>query len=315
MNKFSRRELVQKIKENLKKTGAELSGEKEILRGTQFFVKSRLGSGHVRVYDNKKKGVRLDLSQIDSEDLVQFIENFEGNPEIQPENLDLQHPFVGCDESGKGDLFGPLVSAAFFADEEDSCELERMGVRDSKMNTDEKNIALAQNIGEAFKSKFEITVLSPMDYNEKYEQVKRKGYSLNELLCDLHKETVRNLAKRHLPRTLIVDKFSRNCDFSNVFHGKTSFFYRAESIRAVAAASVLARSAFLGGVKIISEKYGMKIPLGCSAGTHKTALKFAENFGEKELRMSVKMNFKTAQQVLRSIRPGTIFDSRFTKEN
>ncbi|MCK4373447.1 MAG: ribonuclease HIII, partial [candidate division Zixibacteria bacterium] len=45
---------------------------------------------------------------------------------------------VGVDESGKGDFFGPLVVAAFLADESQTDALKALGVRGGKLVADKK---------------------------------------------------------------------------------------------------------------------------------------------------------------------------------
>ena len=50
---------------------------------------------------------------------------------------------IGTDESGKGDYFGPLVVAGVFATKEDEKKLAELGVKDSKSNSDKKNMHIA----------------------------------------------------------------------------------------------------------------------------------------------------------------------------
>ena len=53
---------------------------------------------------------------------------------------------IGTDESGKGDYFGPLVIAGVFATQDDEKKLAELGVRDSKSNSDKRNIELSKEI-------------------------------------------------------------------------------------------------------------------------------------------------------------------------
>ena len=48
----------------------------------------------------------------------------------------LYAPHMGTDESGKGDIFGPLVTVAAFIDETSGKKLAALGVRDSKTIAD-----------------------------------------------------------------------------------------------------------------------------------------------------------------------------------
>ncbi|MBQ9688296.1 hypothetical protein IJV79_01525, partial [bacterium] len=47
-------------------------------------------------------------------------------------------PHIGTDESGKGDFFGPLVTAGVFVDEKNRKLFEELGIRDSKTLRDDQ---------------------------------------------------------------------------------------------------------------------------------------------------------------------------------
>jgi ribonuclease HIII len=55
-------------------------------------------------------------------------------------------PLAGSDESGKGDVFGPLIVAATFVDEEAADKLKLLGVDDSKKFSHSKINELAPQI-------------------------------------------------------------------------------------------------------------------------------------------------------------------------
>ncbi|HEX2325304.1 MAG TPA: hypothetical protein VHQ00_07875, partial [Chloroflexota bacterium] len=55
-------------------------------------------------------------------------------------------PWIGSDESGKGDYFGPLVACAVYVDERILAILETLGVRDSKRLSDAQNRRLAGEV-------------------------------------------------------------------------------------------------------------------------------------------------------------------------
>jgi ribonuclease HIII len=56
----------------------------------------------------------------------------ESNPEINSEPSE----YIGADESGKGDFFGPLVTAAVYADVDELRKLKAVGAVDSKLLND-----------------------------------------------------------------------------------------------------------------------------------------------------------------------------------
>ena len=52
--------------------------------------------------------------------------------------------YIGTDESGKGDYFGPLVVAAVYINAKTKIELENVGVKDSKLIFD-NNIKILES--------------------------------------------------------------------------------------------------------------------------------------------------------------------------
>ncbi len=302
MSEGTIKEVCGKIVSGLKNLGAEVSKEKAIANGVQFYVESPLGKGHVRVYSNKKKGTVIDCSQIDSAELAEAVKQIGSGsaPFFRKEKKEMEYPIIGSDESGKGDLFGPLVCASVFADEPDLLKLSKMNVRDSKKNSDTANLALSDNIKKFLGTKSQTLILSPCEYNKTYAELAKKGKNLNDLLCECHRQCILGLAKRHKPKTVVVDKFS-SCSFDGEIFERTVFSYRAEENPVVAAASVLARAAFLTEIKKMSQKYKIAIPTGSSEKAYLAAVRLAQKRGKDELPMALKTNFKTAAKVLSSI--------------
>src|SRR5438067_3272342 len=74
---------------------------------------------------------------------------------------------IGLDESGKGDYFGPLVIGAVYVDAQTEDRLIALGVRDSKLLTDNRMLALAEQI-KALCLHF-VVPIEPKRYNELYD--------------------------------------------------------------------------------------------------------------------------------------------------
>ncbi|MBN1619184.1 hypothetical protein JW890_00520 [candidate division WOR-3 bacterium] len=302
MSEADIKDACRKIICGLKSLGAEISKEKPIANGVQFYVESFLGKGHVRVYSNKKKGTGIDLSQIDRAELAEAVRQIEKGivPVIEKKKKELHYPIIGSDESGKGDLFGPIVCAAVFANEEDFSKLSELNVRDSKKNSDTVNLVLSDKIKIFLGSKFETLVMLPLEYNETYLKLARSGKNLNDLLCECHEKCIKELARRHKPKTVFIDKFS-SCSFKGDMFERTVLSYRAEENPVVAAASVLARAAFLTEIKKMSQKYKMEIPTGSAEKAFSAAVKLIRKQGKDELPKALKTNFGTAAKALSSI--------------
>jgi ribonuclease HIII len=73
---------------------------------------------------------------------------------------------------------------------------------------------------------------------------------------------------------------------------------KAESDIAVAAASILARAAFLTRLKFLGDKVGTTLPKGASAQVKATAREIVQKSGAKALKSVCKFHFKTYQEVV-----------------
>src|SRR6266571_4963716 len=110
-------------------------------------------------------------------------------------------PRIGLDESGKGDYFGPLVIGAVFVDEQTEDKLITLGVRDSKLLSDNRILAMAEQI-KALCPHF-VVPIEPKRYNELYAKVK----NLNQLLAWGHAWTLENMLEKVPCDLAVVDKF------------------------------------------------------------------------------------------------------------
>jgi ribonuclease HIII len=124
-------------------------------------------------------------------------------------------------------------------------------VQDSKTLTDKRVRALAPQVRAA--TRHAITRLPPPRYNELYADFRRQGKRLNQLLAWAHVRSLRTLLEAgEPPAYAIVDQFADAKVIERAAAGWTDDlrivqFPRAEADVAVAAASVLAREAFLDG--------------------------------------------------------------------
>jgi len=96
--------------------------------------------------------------------------------------------YIGVDESGKGDFFGPLVIAGVVSNENLNKELEKFGVKDSKKLSDKRVFELSEKIKEV--CIVNVVVIKPKRYNELTEKL-----NLNKLLAWGHARVIENLLK------------------------------------------------------------------------------------------------------------------------
>src|SRR5690242_5805670 len=209
-------------------------------------------------------------------------------------------PHFGVDESGKGDFFGPLVIAGVYVDRGIARKLMEAGVQDSKrISSDARIRALADEIRKSSMGLHDVVLIGPAKYNELYE----KFGNLNKLLAWGHARVIENLLakKPDCPRSL-SDQFAdaRVIEQSLFRHGQKIQIQqrpRAESDIAVAAASILAREAFINWLDREGKKLGMRLDRGVSPAVKTTAQKLVESKGPDMLRQVAKVHFRTAHDV------------------
>jgi len=204
---------------------------------------------------------------------------------------------IGSDEAGKGDFFGPLCVAAVFADEEKIKQLIQLGVRDSKQMSDGPIVEMAKKIKAAVPHS--IVRISPKKYNELYAAF----HNLNRLLAWGHAAAIGELIEKTSCTNVLVDQFAsqplvaqalkrKNIDANVVQRTK------AEEDPVVAAASILARAAFVEGIARLEEEFGHPLPKGASDKVIKAGKSFVQKLGRERLGSVGKLHFKTADEVL-----------------
>jgi len=229
--------------------------------------------------------------------------------------VDIERPFdppwIGSDESGKGDYFGPLVACAVWVDDRILQLLDTLGVRDSKALSDAQNRRLAQDVravcsdGGAERCA-EVLVL-PERYNQLYDQFRREGKNLNALLAWGHARAIESVLEHAPAPHAIVDQFADARYIRDRLAARAATkalevvqLPRAEANLAVAAASVLARDRFLGWLDRASRDYGLKLPKGASDEVEAATRRFVDRHGRDALAKVAKLHFKTTQRVLPS---------------
>ncbi len=201
---------------------------------------------------------------------------------------------VGCDETGKGDYFGPLVVCALRLEPADRERIVQGGVTDSKKLTDET----ALRLGPALQAHCAhvVNVLEPPAYNARHAELK----NLNPLLADLHAAAIRELAQDG--DVVLVDKFANEKLLAERLRGLPIELVqrtRAEREPAVAAASVVARAVFLQRLRALSEEAGVELHKGAGAPTDRAGREYVALHGEDALGRVAKLHFKNTGKILR----------------
>jgi len=212
---------------------------------------------------------------------------------------DIGCPHIGSDEAGKGDYFGPLVVAAAYADEVALTRLPQAGVKDSKRVTSLKRLWELDKAVKQICPTHEVVVVSPSRYNELMAAMK----NLNRLLAWAHARAIENLLAK-IPECplAVTDQFGdeRILQQSLMKRGRQVELrqqVRAEADPAVAAASVLARAAFVRALERLSQEVGAELPRGA---THVVPVgrRVYEKGGGALLGRVAKLHFKTTKKVI-----------------
>ena len=217
-------------------------------------------------------------------------------------NPELLLPRIGVDESGKGDFFGPLCIAGVYVNESVIGAWKDAGIRDSKNISSDKKIA---ELAELIRTTPGCVTDSVVVGNEAYNRLYQKMKSVNTLLAWGHARVIENLlGKRYqmnpAPVKAISDQFAASksvIEKALMAQGKELQLvqrHKAEEDVSVAAASILARDAFVKGLAKLEKDFGAKLPKGASAAVDAAAKQFVESRGAAELGKISKLHFRTA---------------------
>lgn len=239
-----------------------------------------------------KKSVETNIINNESENSISLLENCAGFNGI----------WVGSDESGKGDFFGPLVVAAVLVDSNIARKLIGIGVKDCKVLTDKEVHRLAPIIKEIAPINV-VLALKPDMYNYRYEQLRLDKKNLNHLLANGHISAIRKaVQQRQECNYALVDQFSAHSGIREALEKEFADLIvveqkRAEADIAVAAASVLARERFLAVMDDLSILAGRTLPKGGGEIATAMAKEIKNEFGIKILEKLVKKHFSNFKKI------------------
>ena len=175
--------------------------------------------------------------------------------------------YIGTDETGKGEWYGPLVVVGTLMSSEQIKELRKMGIKDSKLLSHEQIDILADRL-------FQMNivrcsrVIMPETYNRLFAEFASEGKNSNDMLAWAHSEVVKDLKEKagNQDIEVIIDKFDftktesrlsskareRRIDQTKI---NVIQMQRGEREIPVAAASIIAKHIFEDEVRKLSDKY------------------------------------------------------------
>lgn len=202
---------------------------------------------------------------------------------------------IGVDESGKGDFFGPLVIGAFICRDDQYDRLLALGVKDGKLLSEKRIIEIDNRLRQDFEHS--LVVIGPEKYNQLYNKIR----NLNKLLAWGHAQAIDNITAKVSAERAISDKFGKPELIEQELAKKGNSIsltqiVRGERILQVAAASIIARAAFLRAMDYLSEQYQFKLPRGAAAAVDKAGRQLVARHGIEVLQKVSKIHFKNYQR-------------------
>ena len=207
---------------------------------------------------------------------------------------------LGSDEVGNGSYFGPLTVVAAYVDRSQFELLKELGVRDSKEMTDKEICRVAKDL---------ITFLPYSLLNvmpEKYNRI-QPTMTQGKMKAVLHNQALHHVLTKIAPTTpeaILIDQFElpstyfKHIQDQSVQVKETVYFQtKGESHHlAVAAASIIARYAFLNGLDELTKEAGMKIPSGAGSNSDLVAAKLLKRGGLSLLNKYAKLHFANTEK-------------------
>ncbi|MEM2608210.1 MAG: hypothetical protein ABIM44_01785 [candidate division WOR-3 bacterium] len=158
---------------------------------------------------------------------------------------------IGSDEAGKGEALGPLTVAAVALNPRQAAHLQSIGVMDSKLISDNRIFKLTREVRKASLA-HSILKIVPFRLNKMLEE--GKYGNLNDILAMGHAKVLKKIVSEISKESfkIIIDKFDSSKGdkrlrmIEEYLNGiKVHAIVGGEACPAVAAASILARAAYL----------------------------------------------------------------------
>ncbi|WP_102274329.1 ribonuclease HIII [Cytobacillus massiliigabonensis] len=210
---------------------------------------------------------------------------------------------IGSDEVGTGDFFGPMTVVAAYVKKEQIPLLKELGVKDSKNLKDDQIISIAKQI----KNIVPYSLLTL--HNEKYNMLQKSGMSQGKIKALLHNQAIGHVLGKIAPEqpdAILIDQFAKEEIYyqylknEKVIQRNNVFFStKAESVHlAVAAASILARYAFVRHFENLSKEAGFTLTKGAGSKVDEAAAKLIHEKGIDALPAFVKLHFANTEKAM-----------------
>ncbi len=220
-----------------------------------------------------------------------------------PENIGSLS-VIGSDEVGTGDYFGPITVVAAYVKKDQIPLLKELGVKDSKNLGDEKIIEIAKQIKDIVPHSL-LTL-----HNDKYNKLQQSGMSQGKIKALLHNQAIGHVLGKiapEKPEAILIDQFAKEEVYFNylkkqqtIQRERVYFSTKAEGIHlAVAAASILARYAFVRHFENLSKQAGFPLTKGAGPKVDEAAARLIREKGREALSGFVKLHFTNTEKAMK----------------
>ena len=191
------------------------------------------------------------------------------NKDEQYFNYDI---IIGQDEVGKGEMYGPMITASVAIKPDQMAEFKSLGIRDSKTIASKAKIHELSEYIEQHAVAYSISRLYAKRFNELFKEMKDENKNLNDLLAWQHANALQSmletLDKKGLMNgkiLIIIDEFDEvktDLRIKNLIKNNVDVIQsiKAEKLSvAVAAASIVAKEKRNEQVSKLEAKYGITL--------------------------------------------------------
>lgn len=293
---------IEKISKILNKEGFSVTNVDKKLYNYEIIVNRESQQTKVLVYFGKKGLKTIIQGNVESKIYTTINNLLFGKSLFVDQKVDelVFANYIGTDESGKGDFFGPLVIAAVYVDNQTKIELEKIGVKDSKLFSDNNIKVLESSIRKIIGDNFEIIQINPEKYNQLYESFN----NLNKIMGWAHAKAIETLILKTKSENVISDKFGNEKLIKDELKKKNinvNLYQTAKGERftAVAAASILARAKVVDWFYFKSKEIGYEIPKGGGEAVNVVAKHILQQNNKDYLLKLIKFHFKNSQSIFK----------------
>ncbi len=208
---------------------------------------------------------------------------------------------AGVDESGRGPVIGPMIISVFYCEEKNIPELSEIGVKDSKLLSNDQRVKIGAKLGGI--GSWKTSVITNAEINDKM----KKRISLNELEA----EKIGGLLNSISFTKAFID--SPDAD-GKKFEKRIRKYckkgvlvcenYADRNYLVVGAASIIAKNQRENEVEIISKKIGF---FGSGYPSDERTINFLKkNFSKPELKKYLRTEWSTVERIKNELKQKTV---------